>query len=150
MRQLLDLALRLLGMANSQLAIHRRSKLKQHLAPGFHRLCEDHIPFNQWMFGGNIKVTIDDTLKINRMVDNANKTLGSGSKFQYGKKPCLERRDGQYQNHRRGFFRGGRKFFRRGRGKGERRLPRDNNNQPNSQSENNQRGRARRGQQTRY
>ena len=52
----LDLGLRLLGMANSQLALRRRFTLKRYLSPGFKCLCDEHNPISQWMFGGNIKL----------------------------------------------------------------------------------------------
>ena len=56
----LDLGLRLLGMANCQLGLRRRLTMRPHLAPRFHHLCAEHHQINQWMFGGNIKATIDD------------------------------------------------------------------------------------------
>ena len=99
----LDLGLRLLGMANSQLALRRRLTMKRYLAPGFKRLCDEHNDINQWMFGGNIKATIDDVSKINRMV------LDASQSYQY-----------QYRGRGRGFLggrprgsRGG--YFRAGR-----------------------------------
>ena len=63
-----DLGLCLLGMANSQLGFRCWLSLKQHLSPGFRRLCDEHNPLNQWMFGGNIKTTIEDTMRVNHMM----------------------------------------------------------------------------------
>ena len=54
----LDLCLRILGMANSQLALRRRLTMRRYLTPGFKRLCDEHSPLSQWMFGGNVKATI--------------------------------------------------------------------------------------------
>ena len=67
----LDLGLQLLGMANSQLGFRRRFTLRRHIAPGYKRLCDDHHPMNQWMFGGNIKATIEDMTRVNRMMADA-------------------------------------------------------------------------------
>ena len=74
----MDLGLRLLGMANSQLALRRRFTLKRYLSPGFKRLCDEHNPISQWMFGGNIKATIEDTAKINKMIAEATPHRGRG------------------------------------------------------------------------
>ena len=74
----LDLSLRLLGMANSQLALRRHLTMRRHLAPGFKRLCDEHNPLNQWMFGGDIKSMIDDMSKINKIMADAHSYPGRG------------------------------------------------------------------------
>ena len=113
------MGLRLIGMANSQLAFRRRFTMKHYLAPGFKRLCDKHNPINQWMFGGNIKSTIDDISKVNRMMAEANNypTRGRGRGFLGGR--------GRFHSHG-GYFRGSRQGGRRGgwssgyRGRGSR------------------------------
>ena len=84
LRQLLDLALRMFGMASAQLVIQRHLDLQCFIAPGFQKLCEDHMPFTRWMFGENANAQIDDTTKINRMVKSANKNLAPGTAPTYG------------------------------------------------------------------
>ena len=114
----LDLGLRLLGTANLQLGLRRRLTLKSHLSPGFKRLCEQHLPISQFMFGGNIKAVIDDTTKINRMVADSqsyDQHRGRGRPFLGGRGRSFRggsfRRGGR--SGRRGSFRG---FRGRGRG----------------------------------
>ena len=85
LRELLDLSLRLFGMASSQLVIQKRLDLGSFVAPGFQKLCKDHVPFTRWMFGENMKNQIEDTSKINRMVDSANKKLAPNTAPGYNK-----------------------------------------------------------------
>ena len=128
----LDVGLRLLGMANSQLGFRRRATLKPHLAPGFRCLCDEHNPLTQWMFGGNIKSTIEDTMRINHMMHQAysgNRGRGRGRGFLGGR-----------SRGRGGYYRG--RFTRRGRGSFRGRGGSGNNTQQNHSSG---RGRSQRG-----
>ena len=85
LRELLVLSLRLIGMASSQLAIQHRLDLGNFVAPGFHKLCEEHVPFTRWMFTENVKTQIEDTSKINRMVDSANRKLAPSTAPGYNR-----------------------------------------------------------------
>ena len=106
MKAELDLGLRLLGMANSQLGFRRRLSLKQHLSPGFCWLCDEHNALNQWMFGGNIKSMIEDTMRVNHMMQQA-AGRGHGRGFLGGQgHGCGGFFHGRFQR------RGGRGFFR--------------------------------------
>ena len=129
----LDLGIRLLGTANSQLGLHRRLTLKRYLSPGFKRLCDEHHPLTQYMFGGNIKATIDDTTKINRMVAESQGSRG---------KPFLGRGRGR---SRGGFSRGGGHFVRRGGYRGFRGGRGRANSFPQNQNQAPGRGRSQRG-----
>ena len=105
-RQLLDLSLRLLGMASAELAIQRRSDLQCFIVPAFQKLCKGHVSFTRWMFGENVKAQIEDTTKINRMVESANKTLDPSNAFRSLRKSFLAKKLGERGNRERGTSRG--------------------------------------------
>ena len=85
MKAELDLGLRLLGCANSQLGRRCRLNLKHHLAEGFKCLSNPTHPMNQFMFGGNIRASIEHTLKVTKMVKDAESNFYQG----YPKRPFL-------------------------------------------------------------
>ena len=68
LRKHLDQGLRLLGIANSQMVVHRKDILSQYLHKDFKKLCKSHVPFDQWMFNSNLKGLLEDTIRVNRMV----------------------------------------------------------------------------------
>ena len=68
LRKHLDQALRLLGIANSQMVVHRKEILSQFLNKDFKKICKKHIAFDQWMFGSNLKTLLEDTARVNRLV----------------------------------------------------------------------------------
>ena len=68
LRTQLDLSLRLLGVANSQMVLHRREILSGFLNPDFAKLCKPHVKFNQWMFGTDFKTLLQDTIRENQLI----------------------------------------------------------------------------------
>ena len=68
LRRQMDQGLRLLGIANSQMVVHRKDILAQFLNRDFKKLCKPHVPFDQWMFSSNLKTLLEDTICVNRMV----------------------------------------------------------------------------------
>ena len=64
----MDQGLRLLGIVNSQMVVHCKDVLAQFLKKDFKKLCKPHVPFDQWMFSSNLKTLLDDTIRVNRMV----------------------------------------------------------------------------------
>ena len=119
MKQDLDLGVRLIGMANSQLSFKRKMQLKSYIAPGFARLCNESTPLTQWMFGGDVKGLIEKTMKINQMVRRAHGNYRRGRGFQG---PFLGRGRGGFRGgFSKGgntYFKGGGRGFRRGRARG--------------------------------
>ena len=100
LRRNLDQGLWLLGIANSQMVIHRKEILAQFLHKDFKNLSKRHVPFDQWMFSSNLKGLLEDTIRVNRMVQQNKPTTSQVPKKGYG---C---RRGQHQQQRRGIFGG--------------------------------------------
>ena len=66
--KLLDQSLCILGIANSQMVIHCKEILRQFLNKDFKKICKRHVPFNQWMFGSNLKALLEDTVHVSCLV----------------------------------------------------------------------------------
>ena len=103
LRTQLDLSLRLMGVANSQMVLHRRESLASFLNPDFSKLCKPHVKFNQWMFGSDFKTLLQDTIRENQLIKKG-QTKPKGSQSQ-----------GQQQNNFLGSKKGFRRFQRRGK-----------------------------------
>ena len=83
LRKDLDQALRLIGIANSQMVVHRKETLSAFLNKDFKKICRSHIPFDQWMFSSNLKGLLEDTIRVNRLVqqNQPSSTSSQGKKF---------------------------------------------------------------------
>ena len=116
LRKNMDQGLRLLGIANSQMVVHRKETLAQYLNKDFKKICKSHIPFDHWMFGSNLKTLLEDTARVNKLVQQ-NKPPQSAS--QPSKQPFFRRGGGlagsrtnqqprgrSHQGRGRGFARG--------------------------------------------
>ena len=68
LRKHMDQALRLLGIANSQMVVHRKDLLSHYLNKDFKKICKKHIAFDHWMFGSNLKALLEDTARVNKLV----------------------------------------------------------------------------------
>ena len=79
LRKNMDQGLRLLGIANSQMVVHRKDTLAQFLNKDFKKICKSHIAFDQWMFGSNLKTLLEDTARVNCLVQQ-NKPSPTSSK----------------------------------------------------------------------
>ena len=97
LRKQMDQGLRLLGIANSQMVVHRKDILSKFLNKDFKKLCKPHVPFDQWMFSTNLKTLLEDTIRINRMVQQNKPTPPPQNK------PVFSRGRGGPQGSRRGF-----------------------------------------------
>ena len=97
LRKQMDQGLRILGIANSQMVVHRKDILAQFLNKDFKKLCKPHVPFDQWMFSTNLKGLLEDTIRVNRMVQQ-----NKGQPI-LAKKPFFRGRGGP-QGPRRGGF----------------------------------------------
>ena len=64
----MDQGLRLLGIANSQMVVHRKEILSNFLNKDFKKICKSHVAFDQWMFGSNLKALLEDTVQVNKLV----------------------------------------------------------------------------------
>ena len=86
----LDQALCLLGIANSQMVVHRKDTLSQFLNKDFKKICKKHIAFDQWMFGSNLKNLLEDTARVNRLVqqNKPQTTLPPASKPTFFHRGC--------------------------------------------------------------
>ena len=105
LRKDLDQALRLLGIANSQMVQLRKEVLKPFLNDDFKKLCRPHIPFTQWMFGDDFKKLLDETIKVNKMIKPIKKKekqsfLGKG---RGGGPPQKSQGSGYRQNKNQGY-----------------------------------------------
>ena len=82
--------------------------LQMFVAPGFQKLCKEHVSFPHWMFGETIKAQINDTAKFNKMVESANKSLApnGSSGFHKLRKSFLGKKLSKRGGHGRGGFRG--------------------------------------------
>lgn len=109
LRKMMDQGLRLLGIANSQMVVHRKDILSQFLHKDFKKLCKSHVPFDQWMFGTNLKTLLEDTIRVNRMVQQNRPP-------QKSQKPSFSRGRGGHPAPRRGSFTN--QGYQQGRGKG--------------------------------
>ena len=109
LRKNLDQGLRLLGIANSQMVVHRKEILAQFLHKDFKKLCKSHVPFDQWMFSSNLKGLLEDTIRVNQMVQQNKPTTPQVPKKGYG------HGRGHDQQQRRGAS-GGNFQHQRGRG----------------------------------
>ena len=96
LRKQMDLGLRLLGIANSQMVTHRKETLSAYLNKDFKKICKSHIPFDQWMFGSNLKALLEDTIRVNRMVQQQKPSSSSTS----SRKPFFQKRGGRGGPHR--------------------------------------------------
>ena len=76
LRKLLDLSLKIFGMANAQLVSTRKQNLKSYLHSDYQDLCDRKRPFTDFMFGTNLKTQIEDIGKLNKISTK----LTSGSK----------------------------------------------------------------------
>ena len=111
LRKNMDQGLRLLGIANSQMVVHRKENLAQFLNKDFKKICKSHIAFDQWMFGSNLKTLLEDTARVNKLVQQ-NKPSPTTSKNST--QPFFRGRGGPPGP--RGSFRGTRFHSARGRG----------------------------------
>ena len=68
LRKQMDQGLCLLGMANSQIFVHRKEILSNFLNKDFKKICKSHVAFDQWMFGSNLKALLEDTVRVNKLV----------------------------------------------------------------------------------
>ena len=135
LRQMMDLGLCLLGIANLQLAIKRRLNIRPFITSGVQRLCTENQPFNQWYFGGNVKASIDDTSKINHMVEQSRRGDSSQKFKKYnkfsGKQNFLGKgHQGPAGHYQGGSSKGGNNFYKGGKGRGKKTF---NNNSQNYQ-----------------
>ena len=58
----MDQGLRLLGVTNSQMVVHRKDIIGNYLNKDFKKICKSHMPFDQWMFKSNLKNLLEDTV----------------------------------------------------------------------------------------
>ena len=116
LRKNMDQGLRLLGIANSQMVVHRKDTLSQYLNKDFKKICKSHIPFDQWMFGSNLKALLEDTARVNKLVQQNKppQTVSAPAKQSFfrrgggltGSRTNQQLRGRSHQGRGRGFARG--------------------------------------------
>ena len=88
LRKHLDQSLHLLGIANSQMVVHRKDILAKFLNKDFKNICKSHVPFDQWIFGSNFKGLLEDTVRVNHLVQQNKPPQASSStskSFSWGR-----------------------------------------------------------------
>ena len=105
----MDQGLRLLGIVNSQMVTHRKDVLAQYFNKDFKKLCKPHVPFDRWMFHSNLKGLLEDTIRVNRMVQQNKAQPVYKKSFSWGRgfPQGPHRGQGGFQQQRgKGFGRG--------------------------------------------
>ena len=85
LRKLLDQSLQLLGIANSQMVKHRKDILSQFLNKDFRKICRSHVPFDQWMFGSNLRTLLEDIAHVNPLVQQNKPTQNPSTRGSFSR-----------------------------------------------------------------
>ena len=116
LRKHMDQGLHLLGIANSQMVMHRKEVLSNFLNKDFKKICKSHVAFDQWMFGSNLKTLLEDTARVNKLVQQ-NKPTFSQQQSSFSK-PFFQGRGGPRGSRTNNTSRRGKFQQQQGRGYG--------------------------------